>query len=1520
MRCHPLFVPVYASPPRPPFDLFETNGLVDSTLCRCFTSAESRDQFVSECVRRIGQATGIDEDSKTWTALQTALAIANGQYNDLFKETGSGDLLIASAAIENADVGRSPAQQPDGTSILSSLPDNGTDPLAVKKLLLAMFAALSEGDVNDLATRAMQNLGSQGKEASVFLLDLEDKGASAVWYKAEIPPNATVGDGKPNSFDCFTRGWHCACVGDAKSKTAAAAGNLAGDSNMKNIAQFDDAAECACPAECWAPAHDLRPKRCGSRARQVLQLPNDGKGTMCDSCFQIVPHPAKLQSRQRSPNHTGSQMVKCLQCKVTMCQRCDRYWHSFVLLAPHPLQLPLQRCTGRSVVVPYSSGPENNWKQALNVQQDGAGAALIVRKPLPHSLGKARPVWGRQKSLPLAPDAPQYYENADAEVKLWRVGQARRLPIRVTTGAAKSVHPAASDAPWGWDVTRAAKFERTVDLASTDAAHTLELLKTSNKSAVAQLYRIKRMPRPWVAQTTLIPLQVDKINEDDAFVLFVREVDPLKLGEVAPEASTPPQSNAKAKAARHEERMLARVTTGFAVYVWHGKWCSEQEKRQAEKFQKSELRRALFLQHEVDPDNENWTPEKFEPIVIDQDVGDLEEEAKFWAHFPDGRRPNKIKRQDDGANVYVIAARQSGNLPPKLFVWHQPGAVCSHAVLQNAVGFAKSYGEYWAGAHNKSPPTVPLRVLEGSEPPDFPMIEDNEVPEGAQHRAAMKETWPFVATRTMWTGNKRPVVIPTLILIDRDGADAAGNGRAAAALTTLYSNMRKLGPLGSTTRSMTPMKAMYMCEHGMPGLGAAASSELTSIFPARAGVGKTLEYLGAIASGAETWIDWVAPANILAQVQEVAGPWLTKEVLSLLVTTFLDAYAGKGKTLEPMKLIELFYLCSDALGEPMKSMIEKMYRVFSAVRAAVTNATKEIMKPILSAEAKINEKAGDDRQTAGPASGTEPAIFFYDLALQGTDFAHGVNGPDGNADVTRIIRAQIKNGLKEDPLNSEWPKSHRDLILTDVVQSLGVVTMVISAFEKFADLFTAHKLQVAKKLREQQKKQDASARKNGVKSDGLSAPDTLGAALGEAQDQAHQARAAVLEPPTVPVITDDEIAERVASVLGQEIVAQVTVSLRAKTAAIIQEKSDSSKRAQFVYVPGVTPVLSGDSERPPLSPDVTSPWNSLEDIIVKLTEGYCWHFAKYMLFKLWKSVSGAADEAIGDRVQDPFSALMAASGGAADEVLKHVAIAVDLLGSLHKAVGGTPEEIAEAGTQVAVALGIFAGLDPAFVNGVLKLAQGRLEPSDAKGLAPYIVNFAGKAGAGKEAAAIADTAAEVDSAVAESETATESASNAELLEALVGLISGDLAAAKPLARRFGDFNEDYMNKLTDAVVTAQAFLNTGKKKAKKLANKMDLGDDEKLDPAKLFQKADVDKSGSIDFDEFYVSFAAPIATCVHFFGPKTPSATLTWRVAPPPSPTLFPSLLFSPPPTVLHLVASSYELSPCRNSTNHCRI
>lgn len=1408
----------------------------------------SRVQLMRECVKRLGRDShGNPKGEDEKAALECAQMIACGRYSALFGETGLGERLV----------------QPSKRA-------SNLDEHAVRKLLLAMVASISEGNANDLATRAMQNeaLKASPKKALAFFLKLdEEEGKEAVKYEAEIPPSAGISGGAPAEDDPFKRNWHKFCCGE--SSQVRPAGIAAG------------LASCVCPAPCNAARHDLRPKLghpdqvTGIRlplVRTVVQRKPTNKQhgerpEMCESCYE--------DASMQSP------LLYSQSCGIKMCLRCDRYWHSFSMLAPHPLHLPLDSCAGRTVLIPYSTGPEMNWRQVLNVQQDGAAAALVVRKPMPRSLARIARKGPSDPVVPLDPSDPKYYEAQDAQVKLWHVGSEPRSQQL-------------NAPPWGWDVTPTTEFRRGLTYVDPE-------LPTNE----AELYRFKRQPAPYQPELQQMPVLADSINENDAFVLVtfadrtesnpaagfvdgerrralvLYELRRLSLGSGNhPRLDSTGEhyvlnankSDVKKKMAAALEQDMAAVleqvmpnakeeeikemvikeigtiidrlceaidketgkrilsSTGWMkdsplrllrrvadakepkkIFCWKGKDSSEQERNAAEAYaSKIKLRAGIKL-----------------PIISITQGKKSDQERTFWNHMGTDDVPQSIAGQVIGSVAHVVAVQSPGARVPTLYVWQPAGGACSHGALRNAVGFAKRYAKFISPVA----PPAPLRVLEGSEPDAFPefssdgvfherpwngeVVQVHKKHTDAKLARPSKKSWPYRDPYSRTDGP--PVEIPTLILLEPKPKPGGKPPEPATLIDNIYKQLRakfksellKPGKIAPPAPAWT----FYMYEHGKLELSARASTELTSVFPCKSSITNTLDYLGAIKKGDDTWVDWVIPPEVLEAIKKKPGfEWLDKDVLDDLVSTFLDAFAGKGKMLTPKSLIDVLWKCRKALGERMATTIDTLKKMISAIDDTKANAMQKAILPTT------------------PVA--EPQ--FYDLGIQGNEFEHGVNGPKKQTQKSRMIRKQIENGLKKDESNSEFPRTQEDLVRADLVLSSGIILIVIAAFENFDALFT---LQRSKQVElDKQKKEIYLAAKEEAKQMRDKVPGVVLELMGvDGKDGFRVTTEGVVklvEPPKAKSV--DDIARDVASTLSRGIVASISRQLQQKIALLVTEQSDTSKRQQFVWDPADFAVWENDErkrdKKPSVDRSLDTPWKSLEVIMLKLTETYAWHFGTDMLYELWKG------RRLPPGLANPFQALTAAGS----KELKRIGIAVDMLQALHGTIGDSTADMSEAGTRVAVALGIFAGLDQSFVRGVLLLARGKLDASNAKELAPFIINAAESTGAAEAAGTAPGDAASIDNEA-----------NAELIGALIGLIQGDVTAATPLARKFGGFDDEKVIELIKAITTAQSFLNTGKKKAKKISNKISFDDDEKPDPAKLFQKADVDKSGKISFDEYY---------------------------------------------------------------------
>jgi hypothetical protein len=95
----------------------------------------------------------------------------------------------------------------------------------------------------------------------------------------------------------------------------------------------------------------------------------------------------------------------------------------------------------------------------------------------------------------------------------------------------------------------------------------------------------------------------------------------------------------------------------------------------------------------------------------------------------------------------------------------------------------------------------------------------------------------------------------------------------------------------------------------------------------------------------------------------------------------------------------------------------------------------------------------------------------------------------------------------------------------------------------------------------------------------------------------------------------------------------------------------------------------------------------------------------------------------------------------------------------------------------------------------------------------------------------------------------------EALGSLIGVAQGDMSQIKPIAMKLGGFNEKMLSDLMKGIERLKPILAKLKAnaahKVKKAKGAITLSPADKMDVASLFTKYDKNKSGDLDFDEFY---------------------------------------------------------------------
>jgi hypothetical protein len=146
--------------------------------------------------------------------------------------------------------------------------------------------------------------------------------------------------------------------------------------------------------------------------------------------------------------------------------------------------------------------------------------------------------------------------------------------------------------------------------------------------------------------------------------------------------------------------------------------------------------------------------------------------------------------------------------------------------------------------------------------------------------------------------------------------------------------------------------------------------------------------------------------------------------------------------------------------------------------------------------------------------------------------------------------------------------------------------------------------------------------------------------------------------------------------------------------------------------------------------------------------------------------------------------------------------------------------------KLAHAIGMKFGLDRTLLDGLLAIVSGNFNVDIARSMAPALM--------GKS-----------DS----SQSATDA------ICSLVGLAQGDFQQIKPIAIKMGGFDEKQLEALISGIAKLKPILDKIKKKAEKaktqLKGELTFDADTQVDPTSLFIKYDYDKSGELEFNEFF---------------------------------------------------------------------
>ena len=169
--------------------------------------------------------------------------------------------------------------------------------------------------------------------------------------------------------------------------------------------------------------------------------------------------------------------------------------------------------------------------------------------------------------------------------------------------------------------------------------------------------------------------------------------------------------------------------------------------------------------------------------------------------------------------------------------------------------------------------------------------------------------------------------------------------------------------------------------------------------------------------------------------------------------------------------------------------------------------------------------------------------------------------------------------------------------------------------------------------------------------------------------------------------------------------------------------------------------------------------------------------------------------------------------------------AVLLRHEIQVALFSTIDKYPGAALQLAAKLGQLFGMSQQLVSGIISMARTHLSSATISQLAPLLF------GQTQDSQALSDT-----------------------LQGLIGLARGDVLAIKPLAMKFGSFEDRVVN---DIINYIRAFQNSSISDVRDtlrttLTEKLQGMGTEEMTPAKLFVRFGIKQSGLMAFDEFYV--------------------------------------------------------------------
>ena len=183
------------------------------------------------------------------------------------------------------------------------------------------------------------------------------------------------------------------------------------------------------------------------------------------------------------------------------------------------------------------------------------------------------------------------------------------------------------------------------------------------------------------------------------------------------------------------------------------------------------------------------------------------------------------------------------------------------------------------------------------------------------------------------------------------------------------------------------------------------------------------------------------------------------------------------------------------------------------------------------------------------------------------------------------------------------------------------------------------------------------------------------------------------------------------------------------------------------------------------------------------------------------------------------------------------------------------------GLDISILLSDFAGLDTRFAKALLEVVGGGLSAVSQESIEQLAgILFGNGNSKGVETTRFSsDVTQHVSKKMSAIEARFAKAAQSEIVKGVVALCKGNIAspesldAIKPLAKLFGSFDVDKVEKLVKIVQKILPRINKGKKAInQRNPAKYDLNSIEgkMFEPAVLFQKIDVDKSGTVSYNEF----------------------------------------------------------------------